>query len=313
MQNLKLSVIIPCYNEEEVIAETATRLKKVLSPLPLKDYELLFIDDGSKDSTVNKLSALASTDKQLKIISFSRNFGHQPAVAAGLKMCTGDIAVIIDADLQDPPELIPDMIKQYLATGSNVLYGVRRSREGESWFKLMTAKYFYRFINYLSEVQLPLDTGDFRLLDRSVIDAFNNLPERKKYVRGLISWLGFKQAPFYYDRHKRLAGTTKYPLFKMLAFATSSMIYFSIKPLKIALILGFWSVVVGLGLAAYTLFSYFTKSITLIHGWASLMISVIFFGGVQLLTIGLLGEYLGHMFNEIKGRPAYIVEKTLNL
>ncbi|MDD2285681.1 MAG: glycosyltransferase family 2 protein [Paludibacter sp.] len=306
-----LSVIIPCYNEELVIEETYKRLHKVMQTMDLS-YELIFINDGSRDKTLAILSRLASQDKQVKVLSFSRNFGHQCAVTAGINYCTGDAAVIIDSDLQDPPEVIVDMLKIMEEQKANVVYGVRKKRKGESWFKLVTAKYFYRLLNSLSDVRFPVDTGDFRLIDRSIIDTFNRMEEKNKYIRGLISWMGYKQVPCYYEREERFAGETKYPLRKMLKFAMIGVFYFSKKPLQIATYTGFISVAIGI---LYALVALITKIIhpeALVTGWTTLIILIIFFGGVQLLTIGVLGQYIGNLFDEAKNRPEYIIGEKIN-
>jgi dolichol-phosphate mannosyltransferase len=307
-----LSVIIPCYNEEEVIEETYKRLVKVMKDNKIEDFELIFVNDGSKDKTFDILCGIAASDKKVKVISFSRNFGHQPAVAAGINNCNGEYAVIIDADLQDPPELIPQMLKLCISENANVVYGVRKERKGETFFKKLSAKLFYRFLNKLSEVPIPLDTGDFRLIDKKMIDVFKNLPERNKFIRGLISWAGFKQIPFYYVREPRFAGETKYPLKKMIRFALTGIMYFSKKPLKIAINSGFFSIIVGIGLTLYVFVAHFTGIIPTVPGWASTIITIIFFGGVQLLTIGVLGEYIGNIFDEVKKRPEYIIDKKIN-
>jgi polyisoprenyl-phosphate glycosyltransferase len=309
---IHLSVIVPCYNEEAVIGETYKRTKGVLESMSLKNYELLFINDGSKDATLAILQSFAAKNTKVKVLNFSRNFGHQAAVSAGLAHCTGNVAIIIDGDLQDPPELFPDLLRSHLDQQANVVYCVRESRQGETFFKKVTSKMFYKLINFISDVELPVDTGDFRLIDRNVIDAFNNLPEKNKYIRGLITWVGFKQVPFYYQREARFAGETKYPLSKMLKFATTSMLYFSKKPLKLALSLGLFSMLIGLMLAVYVILGIFFRADTLVSGWASTIISLIFFGGVQLVTIGVLGEYIGNMFEEVKNRPEYIVAQKIN-
>lgn len=311
MHTAYTSVIIPCYNEQEVLLESYNRLARVMQT-NFQTYELVFVNDGSADATLAILQTLASQDTHVKVLSFSRNFGHQAAVSAGLVHCSGELAVIIDADLQDPPELIPDMADLHLKEGCEVVYAVRRSRQGESFFKKFTAKLFYRTINYLSEVPLPLDTGDFRLIDRKVIDAFNRLPERNKYIRGLISWLGFRQLPIYYERSERFAGQTKYSLRKMLRFARTSLLYFSNKPLRVASSVGLAAVFISLLLAVWVFYTMFFEPARLVQGWASIIIIVLFFGGVQMLTIGILGEYLSSMFNEIKGRPEFIVEAAIN-
>lgn len=307
-----LSIIVPCYNEEEVIEETYKRLKHVLNNLIYK-YEILFINDGSRDNTLNILTSLSKKDPSIKIISFSRNFGHQAAVTAGLNYCKGDYALIIDADLQDPPEIIPEMLKKLKEEDANVVYGVRKKRKGETIFKKTTAWLFYKFINFLSDIPLPENTGDFRLIDRKVIDSFNNLPEKNKYIRGLITWVGFKQIPYYYIREPRFAGETKYPLSKMIKFATTALLYFTRKPLKLATQLGFLSIIIGLILTLYVFFSLIVRPHQTVSGWASTIIIIIFFGGVQLLTIGVMGEYIGSIFDEIKNRPMYIIDKKYNL
>jgi dolichol-phosphate mannosyltransferase len=245
------------------------------------------------------------------VISFSRNFGHQAAVSAGIKNCSGDVAIIIDADLQDPPTLIPEMVRLHREQGANVVYGVRKERKGEGFFKKFTAKLFYRLLNALSDVKFPLDTGDFRLIDKKVIEEFKKLKERDKYIRGLISWMGFKQIPIYYDRNPRLAGKTKYPLKKMIKFALTGILYFSDKPLKLATTIGFITTLVGLVLAAYVVVIKVINSSQVISGWASTMITIIFLGGVQLLTLGIIGRYIGNIFDEVKGRPEYIVNKVI--
>ncbi|MES2794757.1 MAG: glycosyltransferase family 2 protein [Bacteroidota bacterium] len=311
-KNLFISIIIPCYNEDQVIAETYQRTNKVMNSFEHQGYEIIFINDGSKDNTLNILKSIADKDKTVKIINFSRNFGHQPAVTAGVSACNGDLAIIIDADLQDPPELFPAMVQKHIEENANVVYGQRESREGETFFKKLTAKLFYRTINYLSDTPLPVDTGDFRLIDKHVIEAFKNLPEKNKYIRGLISWVGFKQVPILYKREERFAGETKYPLSKMIKFASTSMLYFSKKPLKIALALGFLSLLVGLLLGIYVISGLYFRPDTVVSGWPSIIISIIFFGGVQLITIGVLGEYLGNVFDEIKGRPEYIIHEKIN-
>ncbi len=313
MKNLNLSIIIPCYNEEAVINKTYRRVKEVLNNNKLDTHEIIFINDGSKDKTRELLSAIANQDKTVKIIHFSRNFGHQAGVSAGVNICTGDIAIIIDADMQDPPELFPEMLKIHREQGANVVYGVRRSRRGESLFKIITAKIFYRIINLLSDTELPSDTGDFRLIDRKVIDEFKKLDEKNKYIRGIIAWIGFKQVSFLYDREPRMDGETKYPLRKMFSFATNGLLYFTTKPLSIAIAFGFINTIIGLLLAAYVLIAKLFDTTHTVQGWASTLIIIIFFGGIQLLSVGLLGKYIGSIFEEVKKRPEYIIESTQNI
>ena len=275
-------------------------------------YELVFVDDGSRDSTQNILKDMAERDPRVAVLKFSRNFGHQPAVSAGIRFCRGDLAVIIDADLQDPPEVIPDMIQQLQTSGSNVVYGVRRKRKGETLFKRVSAHLFYQALSKLSEVPLPVNAGDFRVIDRKVINAFNSLPERNKYIRGLISWVGFKQTPFYYNREPRYAGSTKYSLRKMVRFASTGIFYFSKKPLQIATTFGFCSVGAGLLLSVWILFNKLAVPQYIVSGWTSIILLTIYFGGVQLLTIGILGHYIGSLFDEVKKRPEYIIDENLS-
>lgn len=311
MDNL-ISVIIPSFNEEEVISESYKRLTSVFHDNQLPNYELIFINDGSRDKTGYILREIAMKDDHVKLLNFSRNFGHQAAVTAGLNECKGDVAVIIDADLQDPPEVIIDMLDVYHKEQCNVVYGVRNKRKGESFFKLLTAKLFYRLLNSLSDISFPVDTGDFRLVDRKVIDAFNNLHEKNKYIRGLISWLGFKQCPVYYNREARFAGETKYPFRKMLKFASIGLFYFSKKPLKLATSVGFMSILAGLIYVMIIIFSQIFDLGHVVSGWTSTIIVIIFFGGVQLLTIGVLGQYIGSLFDEVKNRPEYIIAEIVN-
>lgn len=307
----KVAVIVPCYNEEAVIEESYRRTREVLTKLP-NPTEIIYINDGSVDGTRLLLNRIAEADPFVKVVHFSRNFGHQPAVTAGINCCDADLAVIIDADMQDPPELIPDLLEMQEREQANVVYCVRKSRQGESFFKLFTSKLFYRIMNSMSEVRFPLDTGDFRLVDRKVMNEFNRFKERGKYIRGLISWIGFRQVPFYYEREARIAGETKYPLNKMLQFASNAMLYFSKKPLRLAISLGFLSVVIGIVLAIwFTLGKIYGFSNAEV-GWTSIMTSIIFFGGVQLLTVGVLGQYIGILFDEIKARPEYIIDEKRN-
>ncbi|KAB2916540.1 MAG: glycosyltransferase family 2 protein [Bacteroidetes bacterium] len=313
-EQLRLSVIIPCYNEEDVIATTFDRLMGVINANGYHtNYEVIFIDDGSRDSTLSILEERAATNPNIKLLSFSRNFGHQPAVCAGICEATGDVAIIIDADLQDPPELFPDIIAKYKETQANVVYCVRQNREGVGFFKKLAYKGFYRTVNYLSEVDLPLDSGDFRLIDRHVIDAFKQFREKNKYVRGIISWMGFSQTPFYYNRPGRAGGETKYSLRKLLHLASIGMFYFSKKPLKLALNLGLVSILIGLILTTVVVVEKVSGDLEEVPGWASLIITIIFFGGVQLITVGVLGEYIGNIFDEVKDRPEYIVKKKVNV
>ena len=305
-----LSVIVPCYNEELVVRESYKRLTEVLRQTNM-DYELIFINDGSKDQTVTILKELSQSDNAVKVINFARNFGHQCAVTAGINNCNGDLAVIIDSDLQDPPEVILDMLEIQQREQANVVYGVRKKREGETWFKLITAKYFYRTLNKLSEVHFPVDTGDFRMIDRNIIDLFNSLHEKNKYIRGLISWMGYKQVPCYYERKERFAGETHYPLKKMLKLAITGLIGFSKKPLKLASILGVLLIMFSmLGALIMLIVKIVNPTLTFAIGLVAML--VLFVGGLQFVTIGVLGEYLANMFDESKNRPEYIIREKIN-
>ena len=306
-----LSVIIPCFNEEEVLHESYRRTKAVLDTLPC-DAEIIYINDGSRDRTRMILDELAASDRRVKVLHFSRNFGHQPAVSAGIRKCHTDLAIIMDADLQDPPELIPEILALREKEQANSIYCVRRSRDKESFFKLFTARLFYRTMNRMSEVEFPLDTGDFRLIDRKIMNEFNRLREHGKYIRGLVSWIGFKQVPFYYERKARVAGETKYPLSKMIRFASNALLYFSKKPLRLAMGLGFIAVIIGIILAIWFMLGKLYGFSNAETGWTSIMTVVVFFGGVQLLTIGVLGQYIGVLFDEIKNRPEYIIDEKRN-
>lgn len=307
-----LSVIVPCYNEEAVIQEFYRRTKEVLNSLDDVVGYIIFINDGSKDNTRYILDHIASQDDKARVIHFSRNFGHQPAVTAGMNLCKTDLAVIIDADLQDPPELIPDLIETQRKEEASVVYCVRKKREGETAFKKATAKLFYRTMNNLSEVEFPEDTGDFRLVDRKAINAFNGLKEKGKYIRGLISWIGFKQVPFYYNRDARFAGETKYPLKRMLSFAKKALLYFSKKPLMLSISLGSIAFFIGIIYGLWVWLGHLLGFTNVITGWTSTIIIIIFFGGVQLITIGVLGQYIGVLFDEVKSRPEYIIDEKIN-
>lgn len=308
----KVSLVIPMYHEEEVARECYDRVVTILKKLDNYLYEIIFVDDGSKDKTLEILEEIASKDKNVKILSFSRNFGHQAAVTAGIKEVTGDAIVIIDADLQDPPELIPDMLK-YWEQGSEVIYGKRKNRKGESIFKLLTAKMFYKTLNMLSDVEIPKDTGDFRLVDRKVVDVVNNMPEHNKFLRGLFSWVGFKQTPYEYERQERFAGKTKYPLKRMLKLASDGIISFSTKPLKLVGGLGIITIIISIGILIYSLISYAFNLNQLAPGWTSIMVAITLFSGVQLISIWIISEYIGKIYDETKQRPQYVVSKKINL
>jgi glycosyltransferase involved in cell wall biosynthesis len=304
-----LSVIVPMYNEEEVIEVTYRRLKDVLEPLG-ETYEIIFVDDGSRDKTASIVRALCKVDRKVKLVEFSRNFGHQIAVTAGMDHSSGRTVVLIDADLQDPPELIVDMVARW-REGYDVVYGKRIERKGESWFKKMTAAMFYRLLRSMTSVNIPVDTGDFRLMDRKVCDALSSMRERSRFIRGLVSWAGFKQTSVDYVREERFAGETKYPLRKMIRLSLDAMTSFSTRPLKIASILGFVLSAVGFVYLIVVLFQrFFTDSTT--QGWTSLIAISLLFHGITLSLLGILGEYIGRTYEEAKRRPLYLVSDAHN-
>ena len=307
-----LSIVVPVFNEEESIAETVKRLQKLRDYLAQEiNVELIFVDDGCKDKTLVYLRNFTEHNPNVKVISLSRNFGHQIAITAGIDMASGDFVAVIDGDLQDPPELIADMYRKAL-TGFDVVYGKRRTRAGETIFKKATAAGFYRLLNYVCEIEIPTDTGDFRLMSRKVVDAFKQMRERHRFVRGMVPWLGFKSVPLEYDRAERFAGETKYPLKKMLAFATNAILSFSSKPLTMAIRLGFLTILAGLVGAAYMLYLKLFTSIP-VPGLTAILLSIVLFSGVQILLIGVVGEYIARIFEEIKGRPLYLVAETINI
>ena len=302
-----LSIIVPCFNEEEVISETFKRLHKISQSLNEINVEIIFVDDGSKDSTRIYLNNFVEKYKFVKALFLARNFGHQLAVTAGIDHAEGDAVVIIDADLQDPPEVIYDMLKKW-HQGFDVVYGKRIGRKGESFFKKLSAKLFYRILNLLSDVYIPLDTGDFRLISRDVVNCLKQMPEKDRFLRGMISWVGFKQVALPYQREERFAGKSKYPLKKMLSFAANGIISFSTKPLELSISLGTISAIISLIAIFYALFlRIFTK--IWVEGWTGIMIAVLFIGGVQLICIGILGNYIGRIYNESKNRPLYLVRQ----
>ena len=290
----KISVVIPMYYEEEVADCCYERVSDVLQKIEDYDYEIIFVNDGSKDKTLELLRNMAEKDEHVKVVSFSRNI------------------VIMDADLQDPPEIIPEMIKLW-EDGSEVIYGKRKTRPGESVFKLLTAKMFYDFLNSMSEVDIPKNTGDFRLVDRKVVDVVNSLPEHNKFLRGLFSWVGFEQKEFLYDRQKREFGETKYPLKKMIKLAKDGIISFSSKPLKLVGGVGVLSILLSFCILLYSICSFIFKWNNLTAGWTSIMVSITFFAGVQLFALWIMSEYVSRIYDESKGRPEYIIKEKINI
>lgn len=307
-----ITIIVPCYNEQDVLVDTINVLCGVVDQLNQMTFEtiLLFVNDGSTDASLNMLHEAAKGKEFVKILSFSRNFGHQVAVTAGLNYCKTDYAAIIDADLQDSPTLIPQMLDLLLREKAEIVYGQREKRKGEGWFKLATAHCFYRILNSFSEIELPNDVGDFRVIGPNAIRQFNKFTEHGKYVRGLMSWMGFKQLPFKYVRDARKAGETKYPLRKMLRLAMTSLLYFSTKPLKVILGIGGISVLVSLMYGLYALLGKFIGYTDAVTGWTTIVILVSFFSGMQMLTIGVVGLYIGGIFEEVKGRSEYVVDES---
>ena len=310
MSEKLLSVVVPVYNEEEVIGETLKRLKSVLDALPMR-YEILFVNDGSRDHTLQILRPACRDDARLKLIDFSRNFGHQTAITAGMDYAEGDAVVVIDADLQDPPECIPEMVALW-ESGYEVVYGKRKSRKGESVFKRFTAAAFYRILNRLTDEEIPVDTGDFRLLDQKVVQALRSVPERGRYVRGLISWIGYKQTAYEFERAERFAGKTKYPLKKMFSLARDAVYSFSYKPLRI--VGGIGSVAAAAGFL-YLLYIVIAKlcGAAFAVGWPSVMCALLLIGGIIMIALGMMGNYIGRIYDEVKARPLYLVRDTENL
>jgi glycosyltransferase involved in cell wall biosynthesis len=304
---MDLSVIIPIFNEEANIAILYTRISNVLDSMNIS-YELIFVNDGSKDKSIQLIEALALNNSSIKFIDFSRNFGHQIAVTAGLDHSTGKRVVIIDADLQDPPELIPDLYKK-MDENYQVVYARRKSRKGESFLKKLTAKLFYRTLASITSIDIPVDTGDFRIIDRKVVDVLKQMPEQEKYLRGQISWVGFNQTYIEYEREERLGGTTGYTYRKMFKFAIDGITSFSDFPLKFASMAGFIVSFFAFVVMLYTLYSKFILKDT-VQGWTSIMLSVMFIGGIQLICVGIIGEYISRIGNNIKKRPLYVINKS---
>ena len=298
------SIIAPIYNELENIPELYRRVKEVMDSTK-EPWELLLVDDGSTDGSTSALRALAKKDDCVRPVIFARNFGHQVAVTAGLDYSRGDAVVIIDADLQDPPELILEMAKKW-KEGYEVVYAVRAEREGESWFKLWTASLFYRLIYRITDVKIPLDTGDFRLMDRGVVNVINSMRERHRFLRGMSAWVGFKRIGVEYKREARKAGETKYPFRKMFRLALNAITSFSYFPLQVATFFGFASAGIAIIAIPFVVYMRITGS-QAFFGQATTLIAVLFLGGVQLISLGILGEYIGRLYDEAKGRPLYIV------
>ncbi len=306
-----ISIIVPCYNEQEVIDLCHEKIAQTINTLPY-DFEIIYVNDGSKDATQEHLEALHKKDKRVVVLALSRNFGKEAAMTAGIDFCKGDALIILDADLQDPPALIPDLIKMWKDTGADVVYGQRLEREGETWFKKFTATSFYNVINFIAnKVEIPKNTGDFRLMNRRSIDALVQLREKHRFMKGLFAWIGFKQVAFQYNRAPRAAGQTKWNYIGLWNLALEGIAGFSTTPLRIASLFGLFISMVSFCFAGYIVIKTLFFG-TDVPGWASLTVMIAFLSGIQLLSIGILGEYIGRIFGEAKRRPLYFLEKTLN-
>jgi dolichol-phosphate mannosyltransferase len=303
-----LSIVIPCFNEEACLVELHERLSAAARASVGEDYELVLVNDGSRDGSWPAMRRMAAEDAHVVAINLSRNHGHQLALTAGLDLCRGNAILIIDADLQDPPELLGPMMATMRESGADVIYGVRRSRAGETAFKRATAHGFYRLLSRATEVDIPLDAGDFRLMSRRALDALLAMPEQARFIRGMVAWIGFKQVPFPYDRQVRFAGDTKYPLGKMMRFALDALTGFSSAPLKLASHAGMWLAAGSVLLILYIGYAWLAGQS--IQGWTSLMLVVVVLGAVQMFVLALMGEYIGRLYNEAKRRPLYIIQEV---
>jgi dolichol-phosphate mannosyltransferase len=302
-----LSIVVPCFNEQECLTALHERLTRAAKAAAGGDYELVLVNDGSRDSTWDLMRGLAAKDPHVIAINLSRNHGHQLALTAGLDLCRGDIVLIIDADLQDPPELLGDMMLAMAREQADVVYGVRTQRAGETPFKRATAHAFYRMLARATEVDIPLDAGDFRLISRRALDALLAMPEQSRFIRGMVAWIGFRQVPFAYQRDERFAGTTKYPLRKMVRFAFDALTGFSSAPLKLASHAGLWLAVGSVLVMLYIFASWLSGEA--IPGWTSLMLIVVVIGAVQMFVLAMMGEYIGRLYSQAKQRPLYIVQE----
>jgi dolichol-phosphate mannosyltransferase len=305
---MKLSIVVPCFNEEACLVELQVRLSAAARDAVGEDYELVLVNDGSRDASWPMMQRIAAEDPHVVAVNLSRNHGHQLALTAGLDLCRGDTILIIDADLQDPPELLKPMLKTMEEQNADVVYGVRKSRAGETAFKRATAHGFYRLLSRATEVHIPLDAGDFRLMSRRALDALLAMPEQARFIRGMVAWIGFRQVPFAYDRHERFAGETKYPLAKMMRFAFDALTSFSSAPLKLASHAGLLLSAGSLLIVIYIAWAWLSGQS--IQGWTSLMLVVVVLGAVQMFVLALMGEYIGRLYNEAKGRPLYIVQEV---
>ncbi|MHB1095891.1 MAG: glycosyltransferase family 2 protein [Gemmatimonadaceae bacterium] len=304
-----LDIVVPCFNEEAVIEQTHRRLAQVTGSITVVRTTVIYVDDGSRDGTLLKLRAIAAGDPHVRIVALSRNFGHQYALTAGLDASTGDAVAVIDADLQDPPEVIPEMVARWRA-GADVVYGVRATRQGETAFKRGTAHVFYRLLQTLGNSDIPADVGDFRLLDRRVVETLRDMPERDRFLRGLVVWAGFRHEGVSYERLPRAAGQTKFPFRRMFSFALDGIFSFSTVPLRLASYLG---LIVSILSMIGVVYAFYIKLFTVgvVPGWAAQWIGTLFLGGVQLLSLGVIGEYVGRIYGEVKRRPLYVVKERI--
>jgi dolichol-phosphate mannosyltransferase len=303
-----LSIVVPCFNEEACLRELHARLGAAARVAVGEDYELVLVNDGSRDGSWQTMQGMASEDAHVVAVNLSRNHGHQLALTAGLDLCRGDTILIIDADLQDPPELLSGMLAAMREEDADVVYGVRKSRAGETAFKRATAHGFYRLLSRATEVDIPLDAGDFRLMSRRALDVLLGMPEQARFIRGMVAWIGFRQVPFAYDRAERFAGETKYPFKKMMRFAFDALTGFSSAPLKLASHAGLWLSLGSLLLILYIAYAWIAGQS--IQGWTSLMLVVVVLGAIQMFVLALMGEYIGRLYNEAKRRPLYIVQEV---
>lgn len=304
---IELSVVVPCYNEEESVAELYRRVSEVCKNSSVKSYEIILINDGSKDKTLTIMKEMSEAADDLVIVDLSRNHGHQLALTAGLSQARGEYILVLDADLQDPPELLEPMLARAKA-GIDVVYGQRTVRPGETWQKLFMTKWFYRLLSYLSDIPIPENVGDFRLMNRRVLDELMAMPEHHRFIRGMISWIGFKQEAFPYERHARYAGVTKYPFWKLIQFAFDAISSFSIKPLRLSIPFALFGAFLAFLLGCYAIIAYMLGGTAV--GWASIATIITFFSALQLICIGLIGEYLGRTYIQVKGRPLFIINQV---
>lgn len=309
MSNFLLSIIIPVFNEENNIEPL---LKRLLPIITSYEYEIIFVSDGSKDNTDKKIAEVAKKNKKIKLIAFTRNFGHQMALSAGYKMAQGDCIISMDADLQDPPEIIKDMVEKW-QKGAKIVYARREKREVDSFFKKQTALLFYKFINFLSDTPIPNDVGDYRLLDKEVVNFLNGLNEQARFLRGLVAWGNYPTEYVFFHREKRFSGETHYTVSKMLNFAFDGITSFSVKPLRIASYFGFLVAGVGFFGIVYTLIRKLVHPQFYVIGWTGLFVGIMFLGGIQLITIGIIGEYVGKIYKEIQKRPQYLIKSKINI